>query len=263
MPWSSRIGWNRGTGDYKGDSSQNREWWRVFNDPVLNGLIDRAYKENLTLRIAGLRVVEARAQLGISIGQLFPQTQQAVGSLQENSASDRSTSALLSNNLTYRQAQVGLLANWELDFWGKFRRNIESADAALQATVADYDAALVSLTADVANTYIAIRTAEKRIEIAEENVATQREALRLAKARFTGGTTTQLDLEQAQASLNDTRSLVPALQGQLRQAKNALCTLLGTPPNDLASVITGPPAHSRTPTPGGRGHPRGPPDPPS
>lgn len=226
----------------QGDSSQNREWWRVFNDPVLDGLIDRAYKENLTLRIAGLRVIEARAQLGISIGQLYPQTQQAVGSLQENSLSDRSTSALLSSNLTYRQAQVGLLANWELDFWGKFRRNIESAEAALQATVADYDAALVSLTADVASTYMAIRTAEKRIQIAEENVTTQREALRLAKARFDGGTATQLDVEQAQASLNDTRSLVPALQSQLRQAKNALCTLLGTPPNDLASVITGPPA---------------------
>ncbi len=70
----------------QGDSSPYREWWRVFNDPVLDGLIDRAYKENLTLRIAGLRVVEARAQLGIAIGQLFPQTQQAVGSLQESSA---------------------------------------------------------------------------------------------------------------------------------------------------------------------------------
>jgi NodT family efflux transporter outer membrane factor (OMF) lipoprotein len=225
-----------------GDSAPFREWWRVFNDPVLDGLIERAYKENLTLRIAGLRVLEARARLGIAIGQFFPQTQQAVGSLQESRASDRSQAALLSNNLIFRQDQIGLSAGWEIDFWGKFRRNIESAGAALQATEADYDSALVSLTADVANTYIAIRTGEKRIEIAYENVTTQKEALRLAEARLAGGTATQLDLELAKTSLKETQSLVPVLQSRLRQAKNALCILLGLPPNDLTSLITGPPA---------------------
>jgi outer membrane protein TolC len=94
------------------DSSQNREWWRVFNDPVLDGLIDRAYKENLTLRIAGLRVVESRAQLGIAIGQFFPQTQQAVGSLQQSRISDRSQSALLTTLLTSSQDLIGLSASW-------------------------------------------------------------------------------------------------------------------------------------------------------
>ena len=223
--------------------SQDREWWHVFNDPVLDGLIDRAYKENLTLRIAGLRVLEARARLGIATGRFFPQTQEAVRLCAADTCpANKSQSGLLGNSLTFtRQDQFGLSASWELDFWGKFRRNIESADATLQATLADYEAALVSLTADVANTYIAIRTMEKRIEIAEENVETQQEALRLAEARLDGGTVTRLDLEQAKTSLKETQSLVPALQSQLRQAKNALCTLLGIPPNDLTSVITGPP----------------------
>jgi NodT family efflux transporter outer membrane factor (OMF) lipoprotein len=220
---------------------QGREWWHVFHDPVLNRLIDRAHKENLTLRIAGLRGLEARAQLGIAMGLLFPQTQEATGSLQQTRSSEKSQSGLLTNSLTTKQDQFGLMAAWELDFWGKFRRNIESARANLQATEADYDAALVSLTADVANTYIAIRTIEKRIEIAKENVETQREGLRLAGARFEGGTVTRLDLEQARTSLAETQSFVPALQRQLRESKNALCTLLGIPPNNLASLITGPP----------------------
>jgi NodT family efflux transporter outer membrane factor (OMF) lipoprotein len=222
------------------DSFLSREWWRVFNDPVLDGLIDRAYKENLNLRIAGLRVLEARAQLGVATGQYFPQTQEALASLEQSRASDRAQTALRGGSLTTRQDQFGVLTSWELDFWGKFRRNIESAQAALHATVADYDAALVSLTADVANAYIVLRTAEKRIEIAEENVKAQKEALRLSEARVAGGATTQLDVEQAKISLTETQSLVPLLQSQLRQAKNALCVLLGIPPNDLATVITGP-----------------------
>jgi NodT family efflux transporter outer membrane factor (OMF) lipoprotein len=224
----------------QGDTSKDRQWWHVFSDPVLDVLIDRAYRENLTLRIAGLRVFEARAQLGIAIGQSFPQTQEVLASLLQNRTSDRSQSALLANSLVTNQDQVGLSASWELDFWGKFRRNIESARAALYATLADYDAALVSLIADVANTYIAIRTTEKRLAIAEENVTTQQEGLRLAEARFTGGTTTGLDVEQARTSLREAQSLIPPLQSSLRQAENALSTLLGIPPGNLATVITGP-----------------------
>ena len=142
------------------ESVNYRGWWRVFNDPVLDRLIDRAYRENLSLRIAGVRVLEARAQLGIAVGGLFPQTQQAFGSLQYNRTSERAPN-FTSSLLNFRQSEIGLQAAWELDFWGKFRRAIESADASLLATVADYDNALVSLTADVANSYVLIRTLEK------------------------------------------------------------------------------------------------------
>ena len=95
--------------------------------------------------------------------------------------------------LNFAQSEIGLQASWELDFWGKFRRAIESADASLLATVADYDNTLVSLTADVANSYILIRTLEKRIDIARQNVETQKESLKIAEARFRYGTTSQLD----------------------------------------------------------------------
>jgi len=140
----------------------------------------------------------------------------------------------------YTTDQVGLVASWELDFWGKFRRAIESADASLMAAVADYDSALVSLTADVANLYILHRTLEKRLAIARQNVKTQQESLEISEARFQGGATSQRDVEQAQTVLQNTRAQIPALESLLRQTQNALSVLLGRPPGPLTDILTGP-----------------------
>ncbi len=223
----------------KTEATDYRNWWQAFNDPVLNRLIERAYRENLPLRIAGVRVLEARAILGIIVGQFYPQTQQASGSLQYNRLSEHSTSSGFFSTFSYTQDQIGINAAWELDFWGKFRRGIESADASFLATVADYDNVLVSLTADVANSYILIRTLERRVVIARQNVETQRESLQIAEARLRYGTASQLDVEQAKTVLNDTLASIPVLEAQLRQAKNALCILLGMPPGNLADVLAG------------------------
>ena len=220
-----------------------RAWWRVFNDPVLDRLIDTAYRQNLQLRIAGVRVLEARAQLGIVVGQLYPQTQQVSGALQYNGLSSHSTiSAIESGLFTYWQDQIGIGGSWEIDFWGKFRRGVESADASLLASVADYDNALVSLTADVATNYINVRTLEKRIEIARKNVESQLENLKIVEARAEFGTATEREVAQARTLLNETRATVPALQIQLQQTKHALSILLGMPPSDLARELSGPSA---------------------
>src|SRR5262245_10290808 len=157
------------TGDQRvsTESTVYRAWWKAFNDPVLDRLIERAYRDNLSLRQAGVRVLQARAQLGIAVGEIFPQTQQAIGSVQYNRTSDRGPLAAAGpRGIAYWQSEIGAQASWELDFWGRIRRNIESADASLLSTLADYDNTLVTLTADVANVYITIRTAEERIRIA-------------------------------------------------------------------------------------------------
>jgi len=216
-----------------------KNWWQVFNDPILDRLIERAYHENLSLRIAGVRVLEARAQLGVIVGEFYPQTQQASGSLQYNRVSETSTFASAFSKFDYSQAQVGINAAWEIDFWGKFRRGIESADAGFLATVANYDNALVSLTADVATSYILIQTLGERLKIARENVETQEESLKIAQARLRYGTGSELDVEQAKTVLNNTLASIPALETQLQQAKHALCLLLGLPPGDLADVLAG------------------------
>ena len=248
----------------KTEPAQYRAWWEVFNDPILNGIIDQAYHGNLSLKAAGVRVLEARAQLGIVAGDLYPQTQQATGSVLFNRTSERSGQAASgqaaggSNGRSHDksispaaaaaqpgmdfsswQDQVSLSAAWEIDFWGKFRRAVESADAGLLAAVADYDSALVSLTADAANSYILIRVLGKRLEIARQNVETQEESLEIAEARYKGGLTSERDVEQAKTLLFNTRATIPTLEAQLRQARNGLGILLGLPPGNLEKDFPG------------------------
>jgi NodT family efflux transporter outer membrane factor (OMF) lipoprotein len=225
-----------------------RTWWKAFNDLTLDRLIETAYRENLNLRVAGTRVLAARAQLGIVTGQLYPQTQQTTGAYSKQRISAGTPFVGAANTpssfagLSLAESQVGLSASWEVDFWGKFRRAVESADAGLLASIANYDSTLVSLTANVANSYIIIRTLEKRLDIAHRNVQTQRESLEIAQARFEGGTTSQRDVDQAKTILTGTEATIPPLKIQLRQAKDALCVLLGLPPNLLTSQLQGKPA---------------------
>ena len=134
---------------------------------------------------------------------------------------------------------MSLSANWELDFWGKFRRGIESADASLLSSIAAYDNALVALTGDVASTYVQIRTLEERLRIARENVEIQKESLQIAEARFKGGATSERDVQQALTQLNSTEATIPQLETQLRQQLNALSTLLGLPPGQLGERLAG------------------------
>ncbi len=223
----------------KTTSVNDQDWWKTFNDPILNQLIERAYLSNLGIRVTGLRILEARAQLGIAMGNIYPQNQQLISSLSKIHLSQRASQAAFSQIFDYDQAQLGLTASWEIDFWGKFRRAIESADAQFQAAVADYDNALVSLTADVARAYIIIRTLEKRLNIARLNVDTQKQTLQLAKIRFNGGTTSERDVEQARTVLADTEASIPTLESVLRQQQNALSVLLGMPPSHINNLLAG------------------------
>ena len=211
------------------------KWWTVFNDPVLDELVCSAYKQNLTLRQAGYQILVARAQRNIAVGQLFPQTQQATGDYTRNAVS-RETAEQTAAGLSHRwfgQWDVGFNMSWELDFWGRFRRAVESADATLDASVFNYDDVLVTLLGDVATAYVQIRTLESQIKLTQANVELQQRTLEIAVARFKGGTATALDVDQAQSNLSQTESQIPALRIQLRQANNQLSILLGMPPEDL------------------------------
>ncbi len=217
----------------------NASWWRVFNDPVINELVAKAYIENLTLQTAGLRVLEARARLGIAIGDQYPQVQEANGGLSGNRLS-RNAANSAGANRSFSSASVGLDASWEIDFWGKFQRAIESADAQLGATVAGYDDVLVTLTADVVNSYILMRAAEEQIHFAEQNVKIQTKGLALAQAKYENGATSKLDVAQALALLNNTKARIPGFETDRRQAQNALAVLLGTTPRQLPAVLKKP-----------------------
>ncbi|WP_223642946.1 efflux transporter outer membrane subunit [Corallococcus sp. EGB] len=225
----------------------NTEWWKSFGDPSLDRLVELAYRQNLPLQIAGLRIVEARAQLGILTGRQFPQVQVATASV---AAVGRSKNSAASNiidlaNLNeidrhFLDYQVGFDALWEVDFWGKYRRGVESGAASLLASVADYQSSVVSLTAEVARTYVTVRTYEVLIEQARENVRIQEEGYRIAESRFSNGVTSELDMMQAETLLESTRATIPQLEAGLEQAHNALSTLLGQPTDEVQALLAGP-----------------------
>ena len=214
-------------------------WWRAFGDPTLEQLVQMAYHQNLPLQIAGLRIVEARAQLGISIGKQWPQVQEAFGSATAVglSSSMPNTAALPNFVPRYGDYQVGFDAAWELDFWGKYRRGVRADAAAALASVADYYSALVSLTAEVVRAYVSIRTTETLIGEARDNVRVQEDGLAIATSRFQNGATSELDPAQAATLLESTRATMPPLQATLEQGRNALCTLLGMQPGSLDSLL--------------------------
>jgi NodT family efflux transporter outer membrane factor (OMF) lipoprotein len=229
-----------GDSSVKTQGQELEQWWTVYHDPTLDRLIDLAYHQNLTLMAAGTRVLEARAVLGINIGEFYPQTQQIGGNVGYNQASQVDPSSNPLHELeNYWRASVGVQVGWELDLWGKFRRGVQSADASYLASIATYDDVLVSLLSDVATTYIGIRTLQTQLAITHENVAKQQNALEIANVRYHGGTATALDVYQAENVLAQTQAAVPQLTAQLQRGEDALRVLLGMTPGTLDGLLEG------------------------
>lgn len=228
--------WQEGAAGIKAQLPVQNDWWDVFGDPGLSQLVRTAFDQNLPLRVAGLRVIEGRAQLGIAVGSLYPQSQTGSGGYTFTRESrlgptwpqPSANSSLPDANW---QNTVALSAAWELDFWGKYRRGIESADAAMQASAADYDNALVSLAGDVARTYLDLRVNEEQLKIARQNVELQTEGLKIAEARFRYGATSERDVQQAKTMLLSTEATIPGFESAIRKNQHALAVLLGLPPD--------------------------------
>jgi NodT family efflux transporter outer membrane factor (OMF) lipoprotein len=202
-------------------------WWQVFQDPALDGLIGLAYRQNASLRSVGTRVLQARAQQAIAVGNIFPQSQQLLG-------------VYSYGNIVRTPAHIEITAfnlSWELDFWGKYRRQIETANANFDASVENYDAALVTLFADAATYYVQYRVAQQRIAIARDNLALQEGLVAIAERQEKVGTATALDLEQLRTLMEQTRSSIPALEIIRGQANDRLCVVLGEPPHDLGPEL--------------------------
>jgi NodT family efflux transporter outer membrane factor (OMF) lipoprotein len=217
-------------------SGETDAWWNVFHDSALNSLIETAYRQNVDLRTAATRVLQAEAQRNIAAGNLFPQTQNAIGDyvhLQIGKNLRLFSIPQASLPTTLNIWATGFNASWELDFWGRLRRAVESADAELDASVEGYHDALVTLVADVATSYVQIRSFQQRIAYARRNVEIETGSLHLAEARLRDGTATALDVKQARSSVAQTQSTIPPLVISLRQANDRLCILLGLPPQDL------------------------------
>jgi NodT family efflux transporter outer membrane factor (OMF) lipoprotein len=236
------------------------DWWSVFSDPVIAALIAAAHRENLDLKSAGARVLQAQAQRNVAVGNLFPQTQNVIG--------DYAHAHFGSNLSVFNGPQVslpqfgsvralpnslnvwatGLNTSWELDFWGRYRRQVESANADLKGSIDAYRAALVTLLADVVTNYVQVRTFQQRLVYARSNVEIEKGSLRLAEARLADGKATALDVKQARSILAQTESSIPPLVIGLRQANDQLCILLGESAKDLLPAFGEAPIPSVPPT---------------
>jgi NodT family efflux transporter outer membrane factor (OMF) lipoprotein len=210
-------------------------WWRGFQDPLLDSLVERATLDNQDLKAATARLLAARALRGAAIADLFPALD-ANGSF---TTARRSQNALafpvrLIDTEIY---QIGFDASWELDLFGGKRRALEAAGADLQALVEDRRSVLVSLLADVARNYLELRGTQRRLEIAGENLRVQREALEIAQQRSRVGLASELDVAQASAVLASTRSQVPTLETLEKQLIHRLGVLLGQPPATLRAEL--------------------------
>jgi NodT family efflux transporter outer membrane factor (OMF) lipoprotein len=212
-------------------------WWLAFNDPVLTGLIDQSVESNRTLLSAVSRIQESRALLGIAGGANKPDV--ALGA-------DYTRTQMSSNGVfpapeggfdpdDIYSASVGL--SWEIDVFGRLRRGVEAARANLDASVEDYRDVLVILLADVASTYLDVRTIQSRIGYAEANVEAQRETTQLTRDRFNAGLTSGRDVAQAESNLANSEAAIPALEGALEAALNRLSTLVGETPGAVDSLL--------------------------
>jgi len=238
VPWLA--GWSGGAlrtladDPARSGGPQTDEWWRHFNDPVLDQLVSEAQRLNPGVRTAGLRILEARAQLGIAGSALYPQLQQVTGELLRTGRRDSD-----GNSTSFSTASAGFDLAWELDFWGRFKRGVESADAAYFASIAQYDDLQVLMAAQVASLYGSIRTLESRLRIAHENAAIQRRSLEITELLFRSGHESELDVQQARSLYLGTLATIPELRGSLRQAHNALSILLARPPGELPELGAG------------------------
>ena len=233
-------------------------WWAVFRDPVLDGLVDEARRQNLDLQSAALRIEEARAQLGAAAAQGRPSVSgMGVGGRQRSS--ENGFFSALSGGGQQQQGgagapqqaapspysdlfQVGFDATWELDLWGKARRGVEAARANIESAEQARGNALISLTAEVARTYVQLRGAQRQRAIVEADIADERRLLDLTESRSRNGFAAKADAVQQQAQLSSSQAQLPPIDQSIAQARNGLALLLALPPGALAERLGSAPA---------------------
>lgn len=207
---------------FKAGTENLEKWWEVFNDPQLTDLIERAAKQNLDIRIAIARVNEARARISIAESARSPQVGVGGGGGYGGFAGSAGAAG-----------GGGIGASWELDVFGQIARQVEAATADFQATVEQQRDVNVSLYAEVAAEYLAVRTAQERLAAAERNIQSQREILDITRVRFANGLSSRLDVAQAERVLADSETTVPPLRIALVRSINSIGVLLGKFPKDL------------------------------
>ncbi|CDH46260.1 MAG: efflux transporter outer membrane subunit [Candidatus Competibacteraceae bacterium] len=209
-------------------SSSLVQWWSRFNDPLLSNLVSQALQANTSIKSAEAVLQQTRALRDVSAAALLP----VVGS----SASARRSQ--VGSNSAVNSFEAGLDASWELDLFGANRSALDASDATVLASAATLGDVQVSIAAEIALDYIALRGAQVLLAIANDNLSSQLETLQIAQWRLQAGLVTSLEVEQARTEAEQTRAQLPVLQTSIEQSRYALAVLIGQPPAALSTVLT-------------------------
>jgi NodT family efflux transporter outer membrane factor (OMF) lipoprotein len=223
------AGWQELSSGVTESADNVTRWWTLLHDPLLDELVREAVAGNLSLREAVARVEESRAGYRVARAALLPEID-AEGSATRNRASENGP---FFGGDEYSDFTIGVAASWELDVFGRVRRSVESATAREEASEEDYRAVLVALCADVAQSYVSVRTLQRRLAVARANLASQEQVFQLTQTRFELGLSSGLDVAQAQQVLASTRTIIPPIELLLTEEINRLAVLLGQQPGAL------------------------------
>lgn len=211
------------------ESLGNEKWWQVFQDPVLQQLIRTALKQNYDVQLAASRVLEAQAQLGITRANQFPMA--GAGADIYSERNPKISSAFPSYEANAGQIDFAVI--WDLDFWGKYRRETEAARANVVASEWGRRAVLTSVVSSVATEYFELRQLDLALEISQKTLASRRDSLRLINVLAQHGSASKLDVRQAEQLVYTAAEVIPDLQRQITQEENSLSVLLGENPNAI------------------------------
>jgi multidrug efflux system outer membrane protein len=211
------------------DSLGDQKWWELFQDQQLQDLIHTALRQNYDVRIAATRILEARAQVGITRADGLPTINAGAQSFDQRNARQKFFPAFDTS-----AHQVDLSLAWDLDFWGKYRRANESARASLLATEWAREAVISTLVSDVASAYFQLRELDLQLEISRRTLVSRQDSLRLTQMLANGGATSMLDVRQAEQLVFTAAETIPDLERRIEQQENFISTLLGNNPGPIA-----------------------------
>ncbi len=215
------------------------EWWKGFEDATLDSLINMAEAANYNLRAASRRIEASRQSRREALAAYYPQ----IG-LDAGYSRARTSGALVPDGraATSGAFQIGASMSWEIDLFGRVRQNVKASDAALQATKAQYTGAMVSLTAEVAKTYVQLRMYQEQLAVANAHQVSQQKVVAIAEGRHEAGIGSALDVSQARTVLYSTRASVPPLEAMIESSYNSLATLTGQFPDKIREMLAATPA---------------------
>jgi outer membrane protein, multidrug efflux system len=211
------------------ESLGNEKWWQVFRDPVLQQLIRTALQQNYDVRIAATRVLQAQAELGITRANQFPMA--GAGAQVFSERNPKISSAFPSYQAN--AGEVDLAVIWNLDFWGKYRRETEAARAQVLASEWGRRAVLTSVVSSVATAYFELRELDLALEISKSTLASRQDSLRLTNVLAKNGSASMLDVHQSEELVYTAAEAIPDLERQISQQEDALSILLGENPTAI------------------------------